>query len=60
MEYSGRVEYDGMGMLREGNNSDILRRAWDFEVARRRGCGRPNTTWKRQVKEHIDQIRVKK
>ena len=32
----------------------------DFEVAGRRGRGRLNMTWKRQVEEHIDQIALKK
>ena len=34
----------------------VLRRALDFEVAGRRGRGRPNVRWRRPVKEHIDQI----
>ena len=33
-------------------NGDTLRRALDFEVAGRRGRGRPNMTWKRQAEEH--------
>ena len=37
-----------------------LRRALDFEVAGRRGHGRQNMMWKRQVKEYIDQIGLKK
>ena len=39
-------------------NGDVLR-ALDFEVAGRRGRGRPNMTWKRQVKEHNNQIGLK-
>ena len=31
-------------------DSDVLRRAMDSKVAGRRGHGRPNMTWKRQVK----------
>ena len=42
------------------NNGDVLRRALNFEVAGRRGCGQPNMTWKRQVEEHTDQIGLKK
>ena len=38
----------------------VLRRAWDFVVAGRRGRGRPNITWKRQVKEHTNQIGLKR
>ena len=45
--------------LRRGNG-DVLRRALDFEVAGRRGRGRPNMTWKRQVEEHIHQIGLKR
>ena len=42
------------------DNGDVLRRALDFEVAERRGRGRPNMTWKRQVEEHINQITLKR
>ena len=42
------------------DNDDVLRRVLDFKVAGRRGRGRPNMTWKRQVEEHIDQIELKK
>ena len=35
------------GHVLRRNNSDILRRALDFEVTGRRGRGRPNMTWKR-------------
>ena len=38
----------------------VLRRALDFEVAERRGRGRPNMTWKRQVEDHINQIGLKR
>ena len=38
----------------------VLRRALDFEVVERRGCKRPNMTWKRQVEEHITQIGLKR
>ena len=38
----------------------VLRRALDFEVAERRGRGRPNMTWQRQAKEHINQIGLKR
>ena len=37
-----------------------LRRALNFEVAGRRGRGRPNMTWKKEVEEHTDQIELKK
>ena len=37
----------------------VLRRALDFEVAGRRGRGRQNMTWKRQVEEYINQIGLK-
>ena len=42
------------GHVLRRNNGDVLRRALDFEVAVRRGRGRPNKTWKRQVEEHIN------
>ena len=38
----------------------MLRRPLDFEVVGKRERGRPNMTWKRQVKEHIDKIDLKK
>ena len=44
-------------MVREGH---VLRRALDFEVAGRRGCGRPNMTWKRQVEEYVNQLGLKR
>ena len=42
------------------DNDDAFRRALDFEVAGRRGRGRPNMTWKRQVEERINQIGLKR
>ena len=53
------MEYDGIHVLRR-DNGDVLRRALDFEVAGRRGRGRLNMTWKRQVEEHIYQIGLKR
>ena len=35
---------------------DALRGVLDFEVEGRRGRGRPNMTWKRQVEDHINQL----
>ena len=52
------VQWYGHVLRRE--NGDVLRRALDFEVAGRRECGRQNMRGKRQVEEHIDQIRLKK
>ena len=43
------------GHVLKRDYSDVLRRALYFEVAERRGRGRPNMTWKRQVEEHINQ-----
>ena len=48
------------GHVLRRNNGDVLRRALDFEVAGRRGCGRPNMTWKGPVEEHANQIGLKK
>ena len=42
------------------DNGDVLRRPLDFEVEEKRGRGRLNTTWKRQVEEHINQIGLKR
>ena len=53
------MEYDGIHVLRR-DNGDVLRRALDFEEAGRRGRGRPNMTWKRQVEKHTNRIRLKK
>ena len=44
------------GHALRGDNGDVLRRALDFELAGKKGRGRPNMTWKRQVEEHINQI----
>ena len=41
------------------NHGNVLRKGLNFEVARRRGCGQPNITWKRQVEEHADPIGLK-
>ena len=48
------------GHVLKRDNDDVLRRALDFEVAERRGCGQPNMTRKRQVEEHINQIGLKR
>ena len=48
------------GLVLRRDNRDVLRRALGFGVAGRRGRGRPNMTWKRQVEEHINQIGLKK
>ena len=48
------------GHVLKRDNGDVFRRALDFEVAGRRGRGRPNMTWKRQVEEHINQIQLKR
>ena len=42
------------------DNGNVLRRVLDFEVTERRGRGRPNMMWKRQVGEHTNQMGVKK
>ena len=47
------------GHVLRRNNSEVLRRALDFEVAGKRELGRPNIMWKRQVEEHINQIELK-
>ena len=39
-----RVRWYGHALRRD--NGDVLRRALDFEVAGRRGRGRPNMTWR--------------
>ena len=44
------------GHVLRWDNGDVLRRALDFDVAGKRGRGRPNMTWKRQVEEHTDQL----
>ena len=48
------------GHLLRRDNNDVLRRALDFEVAGRRGRGRQNMRWKRQVEKHINQIGMKR
>ena len=48
------------GHVLRRDNGDALRRALDFEVVARRGRGRPNMTWKRQVEEHNNQIGLKR
>ena len=48
------------GHILRRDNDNVLRRALDFEVARRRGRGRPNMTWKRQVEEHTNQLGLKR
>ena len=48
------------GHVLRRDNDDVLRRALDFEVAERSGCGQPNMTRKRQVEEHINQIGLKR
>ena len=42
------------------DSAEVLRRALDFEVVGKRGRGRPHMTWKREVKEYIDKIELKK
>ena len=44
------------GHVLRRNNGKVLRRALDFEVAGRRGRGRPNIMWKRKGEEYINQI----
>ena len=53
------IRWYGQHVLRR-DNGDVLRRALDFEVAGRKGRGRPNLTWKKQVEEHTIQIGLKK
>ena len=48
------------GHVLRKDHGDVLRRALYFEVAVRRGRGRPNMTWKRQVAKHINQIGLKR
>ena len=54
------MEDDGYEHDLRRDDGYVLRRALDFEVAGRRGGGRPNMTWKRQVEKHTDQIGQKK
>ena len=46
-------EVQWYGHVLRRNDGDVLRRALDFKVAGRRGHGRPNITWKRQVKDSV-------
>ena len=48
------------GHVSRRDNGDVLKRALAFEMAGRKGRGRPNMTWKRQVEEHTNQIGLKK
>ena len=48
------------GHVLRRDKGDVLRIALDFEVAGRRGRGRPNMTWKRQAEEQINQIGLKR
>ena len=41
------------GHVLRRNNGNVLRKALDFEVAERRGRGRPNMMLKREAEEHI-------
>ena len=52
------VLWHGHALRRD--NGDVLRRALDFKVAGRRGRGRPNVTWKRQVEGHTNRISLKR
>ena len=42
------------------DNGDVLRRPLNSEVTGRKGRGRPNMAWKRQVEEHTNQTGLKK
>ena len=48
------------GHVLRRDDVDVLRKVLNFEVAGRRGHGKLNMTWKRQVEEHFDQMRLKK
>ena len=48
------------GQVLRKDNDDVLRRALDFEVSGRRGRGRPNITWERQVEVHTNLTGLKK
>ena len=48
------------GHIFRRDNGDVLRRELDFKAVGRRGRMQPKMTWRRQVKEHIDQIGRKK
>ena len=55
---ANRMRWYGHVLRRD--NGGVLRRALDFELAGRRGRGRSNVTWKRQVEEHINRIGLKR
>ena len=55
---ASRVQWYGHVLRRE--NGDVLRKALDFELVRKRGHGQLNISWKKQVAEHINQIGLKK
>ena len=46
-------------MLRR-NNDSVLRVAVNLEVSGKRKRGRPKKTWRKQVKEEIEKIGLKK
>ena len=48
------------GHVLRRDNGDILRRALNSELAGKRGRGQLNLTWRRQVEEYINQIRLKR
>ena len=48
------------GHVLRGDNDDVLGKAFNFKVGERRGRERPNMTWKRKVKEHINEIGLKR
>ena len=48
------------GHVLKKDNRNVLRRALDFEVVERRGCGKLNMILKRQLEEHINQVGLKR
>ena len=48
------------GHVLRRDNGDVLRKTLDFEMVERRGHGLLTMTWKRQVQEHINQIKLKR
>ena len=48
------------GHVLQRNNDDVLRRALDFEVVGKRGCGWQNMMWKRQMEKHANQNGLKR
>ena len=58
--FSKNTVYSHYVALLRRDNSDVLRRALDFEVVGKRRGERPNMTWKRQVEERTDQIGLKR